>query len=94
MIEKLTTKELEQFNYLIKVIYLGVMNDQSKIEPYTNAIETVNDKIGNVSYVNIMEVLEKDGYTKPCPNPKSKALVLTDKGLRYAKNTLNLKCEK
>ena len=60
MIEKLTTNELEQFNYLIKVIYLGVMNGQSKIEPYTNAIETVNDKIGNDSYVKIMEVLEKD----------------------------------
>ncbi len=94
MIEKLTTNELEQFNYLIKVIYLGVMNGQSKIEPYTNAIETVNDKIGNDSYVKIMEVLEKDGYTMPCPNPKSTALILTDKGIRYAKDTLNLKREK
>lgn len=94
MIKKLTTNELEQFNYLIKVIYLGVMNGQSKIEPYTNAIETVNDKIGNDSYVKIMEVLEKDGYTMPCPNPKSTALVLTDKGIRYAKDTLNLKRKK
>lgn len=94
MIEKLTTNELEQFNYLIKVIYLGVMNGQSKIEPYTNAVETVNDKVGNNSYVNIMEVLEKDGYTMPCPNPNSNALVLTSKGIRYAKDTLNLRRKK
>lgn len=94
MIEKLTTTELEQFNYLIKVIYLVVMNGQSILEPYTNAIETVNDKVGNNSFVNIMEVLEKDGYTMPCPNHNSNALVLTEKGIRYAKDTLNLRRKK
>lgn len=90
MINSLTEIELEQFNYLIKVIYLGVMNGRSKIPPYPNAIDTIKDKVGIKSFCNIMEVLEKDCYTMPCPNGIPDTPVLTKKGIKYAKNKLNL----
>lgn len=91
MINSLTKIELEEFDYLIKVIYLGVMKGKSNIEPYPNAIDTIKDNVGIKSFCNIMEVLEKENYTMHCPNGVPDTPVLTEKGENYAKNKLNLK---
>lgn len=86
MFEKLTVRELEQFNYLIYVLYESVMQGKSKVEPYPNAIDTVKDKLNPNEYCNVMETLEKDGYSMT----KNNNLVLTQKGVDYAKQVLNL----
>lgn len=88
MFEELNTLEKEKFNDLIVVLYEGVYKGHSNIEPYPNAVDTIRDKVSINSFCNIMETLEKDGYTQLL---RQSTRVLSDKGIKYAENELGLK---
>lgn len=87
MFENLNELEKEKFNYLIKVLYEVVFKGRSTLEPYPNAIDTIKEELTNNSFCNVMEAIEKDGYTMLIRNS---IRVLTDKGTEYAKYKLGL----